>query len=231
MDNLETGIDVASDTGTALEDMVPKERVTELIKREKEAAYRKAAREHQAQLDQLKTGQTQSMGGMQAPDEDAIYNRVSERFKADLEKAREESQKAEYENFVKGQVDTYLKKMEAGSALADDFHEMTGKFKPEKFREVFYLANSFENTPAIIYELSKNPYKLANIDYLAKTDPDLARDQLAALAKSIEHNEVAKQSNVSAEPPLSRQKPSLAAGSDTGAMGVGDFKKQPWLRG
>ncbi len=214
------------------DDLLPKERVTEIVKREKEAAYKKAAREYQAEIDRLKTGQTQALGGMSGGfDEEAAYGRLTERFQKEIAKAQQETQKQQYEEFVKGQVDTYLKKMDAGVTLADDFKEMTSKFKPEKFKEVFYLANSFENTPAIIYELSKNPYKLANIDYLAKADPDLAREQLASIAKSIEANEAAKTSNQSAQPPLSRPKPSLAAGADSGAMGVQDFKKAPWLRG
>jgi hypothetical protein len=230
MDNLDSGMDVTTEPTEVLGELVPKERVTELIKREKEAAYRKAAREHQAELDRLKTGQSQSMGGMYEPNIEDIYNKVGERFKADLEKAQEESRKADYESFVKGQVDSYVKKMEGGSDLAEDFHETTAKFKPERFKEVFFLANSFDNTPELIYELAKNPYKLANIDYLAKTDPDLAKDQLNMIAKSIEHNRQAKENNVSAEPPLSRPKPSLAAGSDSGAMSVKDYRRQPWLK-
>lgn len=217
----------------ALEDVVSKERVTELIKREKEAAYRKAARDYQAEIEQLKTGQTQQMGGMAAPamDIDAVYNEVTNRLQREIEKAQQDSQKQEYETYVKGQVDSYIKKMDSGSELAEDFKEMTSKFRPEKFKEVFFLANGFENTPALIYELSKNPHKLATLDYLAKHDPELAKDQMEAIARSIDANATAKASNVSAQAPISRPKPSLAAGADSGAMGIADYKKAPWLKG
>jgi len=214
------------------ENLVEKARVTELIKKEKEAAYRKAQREYQTQLEAMKTGQTQGLGGMQqSVDIDSIKQDVIKHFQAELQKAQEESQKAEHENFIRQNVETYLGKMSNAPSIADDFKEITAKFKPDKFREVFYLANSFENTPAIIYELQKNPTKLANIEVLAKFDPEMAREQIAALSKSIEANNEAKSSNQSAPTPLSRPKQSLQAGSDNGKMSLQDFKKASWLRG
>jgi hypothetical protein len=225
------GLEQTEVASTLMEENYPKEHVTQLIKKEKEAAYRKAQREFQGQLDQLKTGQTQSMGGMQQLNTEDVENRVVAKLQEQIQAAQEEHRKSEYNSYVNDQVKTYLEKMDKGSGLADDFKEMTAKFKPEKFKEVFYLANSFENTPAIIYELAKNPHKLAMIDHLTRADPDFAREQLASIAKSIQQNEHAKQNNVSAEPPLSRPKPSLAAGAGGGEMTLADLKKAPWLRG
>jgi hypothetical protein len=235
MDAEENGIANGSNTDVANvtdNDLVDKARVTELIKREKEAAYRKAQREFQAQMDAQKTGQTQNMGGMQQPvDREAIKQELIEHFQAEYEKAQKESQQAEYENFVRGQVDSYVGKLSNAPSIADDFKEMTAKFKPDKFREVFYLANSFENAPAIIYELQKNPSKLANIDYLAKIDPDLAKEQIELISKSMAANMDAKDNHQQAPSPLGRTQPSLAAKADNGKMSLQDFKKADWLRG
>lgn len=230
MEDVNQGIPQEASLG--IDEMIPKDRVTEIVQREKEAAYRKAQRELQAQQPQQQTGQPQSMGGMapQASD-DEVYEKVVNRLRGEIAKAQEESQKAEYEQFVKGQVDTFLQKMGKADGIADDFQEMTAQFKPERFREVFYLANSMENTPEIIYELMQNPHKLGNIDYLAKTDPDLAKRQLEVISKSIEANKMAKATNQSAPSPLSRPKASLAAGADSGKMGLNDLKKASWLRG
>ena len=225
------GISESSGLLPAEEKLLPQSQVNELVGREKQLAAEKVRREMQAQIDALRTGQQQSMGGMQMPNVDEMYNAVSDRLRGDIQKAQEEARKAGYENFVKAQVDSYLTKMERGSGLADDFREMTAKFKPDKFKEVFYLANSFDNTPAIIYELSKNPLKLMELHNLAQTDPDWAKSQMENLSKSIQMNEQAKATNRTAEPPLSRPKPSLAAGADNGAMSVADFKRAPWLRG
>lgn len=215
-------------------DSVSRAQATELIKREKEAAYRKAQREFQSQLEQLKTGQTQSMGGMQQPPEDMV-NEVVERklaaLKEQYDAQNQEQRNAERAAYINEQAKTYLEKMDKGGGLADDFQEMTARFKPDRFKEVFFLANSYENTPAIIYELGKNPEKLAQINLMMQTDPDLAKIMMDNLNKSIEFNEQAKQNNQSAEPPLGRPKPSLSAGADSGMMSLADLKKSSFLRG
>lgn len=217
-----------------VDDSVSRAHATELIKREKEAAYRKAQREFQAQLDEMKTGQSQSMGGMQQVPEDLVNQAVERKIQSlqeQYESQNQEQRKAEYNAFVNEQAKTYLEKMDKSGGLADDFKEMTARFKPDRFKEIFFLANSYENTPAIIYELGKNPEKLAQINLMMQTDPDLAKVMMDNLNKSIEFNEQAKQNNKTAEPPLDRPRPSLAAGADSGAMSLADLKKSPWLRG
>lgn len=215
---------------SVMEDTISKERATELIKREKEAAYRKAQREYQAQLEALKTNQTQAMGGMQqapAPqlDMEDVYKQVRGKLEEDI-------RKAQYEQFVQEQVNSFYKKVDEAKPLSEDFKEMVGRFEPDKFKEVFYLANSVgDSTPAIIYELMKNPHKLTQLDYAAKHHPELAQMQLQMMASSIKENQTALENNVAAEPPLSRPKTSLAAGVNSDAMNLKDLKQASWLRG
>lgn len=216
------------------EDLIPRAHATDLIKREKEAAYRKAQREFQAQIDQMKTGQTQQMGGMQQPPEELVQQAVDKKLQAlreEYEKAQEEQRKQEYSAFVNQQAQSYLEKMDKSGDLAEDFKEMTARFKPDKFREVFFLANSYDNTPALVYEFGKYPEKLLEIDNAMKSDPDIAKVLMDRLSESIKFNQAAKENNKSAEPPLSRPKPSLAAGGDSGAMSLADLKRSPFLRG
>lgn len=217
----------------AADNLLTPERATELIRREKEAAYRKAQREFQAELDRLKTGQTQNLGSMQTSEplnKDELFKEFRSQLEKEFEASQEQLKQQEYEKFVGDQARTYLDKMAKSAEIADDFKEMTARFKPEAFQEVFYLANSFENTPQIVYDLMKNPTKLTHIDYLAKRDPDLARSELEALSKSIQFNEAALKNNVATEPPLSRIQPSISAGKDAGEMGLQDLKNAPWLR-
>lgn len=213
----------------AEEKLLPQSKVNELIGREKAAAREKARQEMMAEIDQLRTGQTQAMGGMQAPDIDDIYSQVADRLRNEIAEAQQQAQQAEHEKFVRNQVESYLQKMEAGSGIADDFKEMTAKFRPEKFRELFFLMNQLPNTAHAVYELTKNPTKLANLHLLAQTDPELAREALETLSKSIDANEQAKANNVQVPAPIGRVTPSLA-GADSGAMTLKDFKKAPWLR-
>lgn len=221
----------AEGTEVQKEDMYTKSHVTDLIKKEKEAAYRKAQREFQQQSDAMKTGETQQMGGMTEQNPDAITDKVIAKLQEQFEKANQEQRKADYEAFVNEQAKTYLEKMDKSGGLADDFKEMTARFKPDRYKDIFFMANSYENTPAIIYELGKNPEKLVEINNAMKDDPDIAKLLMDKIAKSIELNEQAKNNNKSAEPPLGRPKPSLAAGSDSGAMSLADLKKSSFLRG
>jgi hypothetical protein len=218
--------------------LVSKQHVTDLVKREKEAAYRKAQREFQAQLDEMKTGQTQSMGGMQQVPENMVEQAVERKLQQKLSELQEqheaqtqEQRKADRQAYVNDQAKIYLDKMDKSGDMADDFQEMTARFKPDKFPEIFFLANKYDSTPAIVYELGKYPEKLLEIDRAMERDPDLAKVLMDNLANSIKFNQEAKQNNKSAEPPLSRPKPSLAAGADSGAMTLADLKKSKFLRG
>lgn len=228
----------STDAGARMDDSISRAHATEIVKREKEAAYRKAQREFQSQLDQMKTGQTQSMGGMQqVPDdmvEQAVDRKMQAKFQAleeQYETQNQEQRKAEHNAFVNEQAKIYLEKMDKSGGLADDFQEMTSRFKPDRFKEIFFLANSYENTPALIYEFGKNPEKLAQINLMMQSDPEMAKIMMDNLNKSIEFNDQAKQNNKSAQPPLDRPKPSLAAGADNGQMSLADLKKSIFLRG
>ena len=216
------------------DELISRTHATDLIKKEKEAAYRKAQREFQSQLDQLKTGQAQQTGGMSANPEDLVNQAVDRKLKEleqQYEAQTQEQRKQEYQQYVNDQAKSYLEKMDKSGGLADDFKEMTSRFKPDKFKEIFFLANSYDNTPAIVYELGKYPEKLLEIDRAMERDPDLAKIMMDRLAESIKFNEEAKENNKSAEPPLSRPKPSLSAGSDSGQMSLADLKRSPFLRG
>lgn len=238
MDEVTSEIANDAQNQSVAEDLIPRAHATDLIKREKEAAYRKAQREFQAQIDQLKTGQTQQLGGMPQIPEDALNQAVDTKLEKRLKELEqqyneslEQQKREEHIQYVNHQAKTYLEKMDKGAELADDYKEMTARFKPDRFKELFFLVNGYENTPALVYELGKNPEKLALFNSIIKDDPDLAKVMMDNLSDSIKFNQEAKANNKSAEPPLSRPKPSLAAGNDSGAMSLADLKKSPFLRG
>jgi len=92
--------------------------------------------------------------------------------------------------------------------------------------------SGIENAGDVLYDLAKNPSKLAQIDYMAQRSPKMAQSQLQSLSKSIADN---KQAQVDAKgqniaEPLDRLQPSRVAGSN-GKMSVRDLRSQPWLRG
>jgi hypothetical protein len=100
------------------------------------------------------------------------------------------------------------------------------------FPQLTYLVSGMENAADVIYDLSKNPLKLAGLDRLAEKNPRQAQTELLKLSRSITENRQAQSDensqNVAA--PLDRLQPSRVSGSN-GKMGISDLRNQDWLRG
>ncbi len=232
--------DVATDIGQQVaeqqpvqEKMVPQSEVDKLVGAVKAKERQQAEAQYRQMQNQQMNG-SMGMGGMGAPqgyDEDAILEKATQRMQKTLEDQRQahelEQQKAQVDEVAR----TYLEKMKQGATLYEDFDQVTKNFKPSKFPQVAIWAAQQDNTPAIIYDLAKNPQKLAQLHVLAVTDPDMAVDEITKLSQSIKRNEEAVNNNVKSPSPLSKLKPSASAGSDTGKRSVSDLRKQPWLRG
>jgi transposase len=124
----------------------------------------------------------------------------------------------------------YFGKMAQGKDMFEDFEAITADFNPAEFPQLVFLANQMDNTPAIIYELRKNPGKLADLAVLVEKSPNMARSELNKLSESIKRNDEAKRTLQEAQDPLSRLKPS-PVGTDNGTKTVRDFKGASYLRG
>ncbi len=204
--------------------MLTQEQVNALVGREKREAAEKARRqveaEYAAKLEEVRAAAGQQngsqMGGMQQQSVDDIYRQIRERL---LQEAQEEQQKAE----LKQVADTYYSRMSNGSKLFEDFGEVMGDFRPESFPQVVYLASQLDNTPQIMYELAKNPTKLAAIHSLALADPNQAKRALRQLSDSIAHNEQAVNEYEQTNAPLSRPQASHVS-SDKGELSLKDLK-------
>lgn len=231
-------MDIATaDNAATNADMVSKERVAELIKQAKASAAEKARLEMEAlyQEKQAGAGQAnapQSVGGMAAPNMDELYGSFRERL---LAEAQAEQAKA-YEEQRKEQANQITQKFFERLGAADreaykDFDEVTGQLNLAAFPQLVQLTTEFDNTADLVYDLAANPGKLAQLDYLAKTDPNYALSQLKRLSESIKLNQQAKEEHLPTNPPLSTMKPSAKAGTDSGDMSISDLRKLPSLRG
>lgn len=229
-DNAEIAVDNVIEPSVASEKMLSTSQVNDIVKREKIRAAERVRQEleakHRAEMEQL-SGSPQPGAGL---DVEAIKQQVYDKFLDDLETHRDAAEKEAQERQMKSLADQYWLKMGKGSELFNDFNEVVGDFEPDKFSSTVHLATQMDNTADIIYELSKNPSKLIQIDSLARQSPKLAMKELQRLSDSISKNIDAKMNNVEAPAPLSRLKPSTA-GADNGKMGLKDFKAAPWLRG
>lgn len=220
--------------GAPIKEAIPEKtltvsRVNEIVKREKAAAADKARRELEKEIELLKSQAPKSMGGIETNNE-SLIDTIKQTLATEIRDYQDKESQSQHQKEMEKVANQYYSKMSAGKELYDDFENITKSFNPASFPQVVFLANEADNTPALIYELSQNPQKLATLDYMAQRDPEAARAMLAKLSSSIKGNEDAKATAVNAQDPLSRLKPSTV-GSDNGNMTVKDYKGASWLKG
>lgn len=217
----------------AQQKMLSQDEVNKIVAREKgraaDSARREAEEKYQRDLEALNAQRVQQdQRNTQVPrdfDSNAMYQQFTERFNREMQ----ERQLKEQMSQVAG---NYLQNIAKGKAAYEDFDEVTGDFDPTAFPQVVYLLAGDPQAADVLYDLSKNPMKLASINSLAEKNPQLAKRELAKLSKSIVDNRQAQSEaqtqNVSE--PLDRLQSSRVAGNN-GKMGIKDLRSQPWLRG
>jgi len=215
------------------EKSLPVSRVNDLIKREKAAVADKVRQEmeaaYQAELQKLRESKPLATENA-SNDISDIENRVFNRIMQEAQKQQHADEEEQRKLAMQQVADEYFSKMRKGKEQFDDFDTVMKDFEPASFPQVVVLANEVENTPAVMYELSKNPQKLAAVQLLAERSPGKAREMLAKISESISNNEKAVAEHQSTNAPLSRLK-SSNVGADSGKMTIKDYKNAPWLRG
>lgn len=208
------------------EKTLPVSRVEELVKK----AKLKGRDSMQAELDALKAENAAlksggSMGGMAVPvDPEAIKQQIMQDLQSQFQQASEKRAQEEMEREANKIADTYRAKMNGGKDAFDDFEEVMADFNPAAFPNLVYLASQVDNTPAVMYELMKNPSKWATVAVLSERDPRAAQNMISKISSSIKANEQAKAEEKEVPPPLGRLS-SAPTGQDAGKpASVRDFK-------
>jgi len=226
--------------GAAPEKMLPESRVIELIKKAKYKGEKKMQDKLEAvtqELEQLR-GQSepqqaapqQSIGGMQQVDPEQIRQQVMEKIKEEMLEQQRQQHQEMLQKQAQEVADSFYNKMGQGKEMFDDFDAVTSDFEPNAFPELVFLANEADNTAAIIYELKKNPQKLAALQVLVSQSPNMARSEITKLSQSIKANEEAARQEREVTEPLNRMKPSQA-GAGSGSFSIKDLRNMSSLRG
>ena len=226
-------IDQADDNlsnSTESEKMLSQSQVNKIVQHEKAKAAQVTKREleerHQRELAEIQAKQSQRNESVpREMDANAIYQQVQEKFNEEMQKRRVQDEMDRVAN-------SYLSKMEQGKNAYDDFEDVTKEFDPTAFPQLTYLVAGMDNAADVIYDLARNPLKLAGLDRLAERNPRQAQSELLKLSRSIMDNKQAQsdEGSQSVAEPLNRLQSSRVSGSN-GKMGVRDLRKQPWLRG
>lgn len=209
------------------DEMLPKSRVEELVKK----AKLKGRDSMQAELDAIKAEnaalRNQGMGGMPsapAVNVDEIKQQIYQQIQDEFQKAREAQAATDLDEQAKKIAMEYHTKMKSGSAKYEDFDEIMADFNPQAFPNLVFLANQVDNTPDVMRELVSNPQKWATVTVLSEKDPTAAKKMIASISQSIKANELAKAQEKDVAPPLSRLT-SSSTGKDSGRPGLKDFKR------
>lgn len=213
--------------------MLSQDEVNKIVAREKSRAAESARREADEkyrreleQLNELRLQQQQHNSTVSREvDTNAIYQELQERWNKEMEERQMRQQMTQVAN-------NYVQKIEEAKKSYEDFDTVTADFDPTAFPQLTYLLSGIPDAGHALYDLSKNPLKLAALDRLAEKNPKQAQTELLKLAQSISQNrqalENAQTQNVAE--PLDRLNASRIAGSN-GKMTIRDLRNQPWLRG
>jgi hypothetical protein len=79
----------------------------------------------------------------------------------------------------------FLGKLSAAKDKYPDFEETIANLGFHQFPEVVQIANNFDNTADIMYELAKNPSKAVILKQLAQLNPRIAALEIQRLSDSI----------------------------------------------
>ena len=221
----------AQNAKEASEKMVSQSEVNKLVGAVKAEAYdrgkqealaqlqaQQAAQQQQAQMSQSPQGDG-GMGGMQSVSQDEIRRMIAE----ENDRASNMAQAHQIAN-------QFTQKMDAGNAKYPDFKEVVGKLDVSQVPHLVQIANNFPNTADIMYDIAKNPMKLAQLQVIYHSNqPELFKSELAKLSASIQANQSAD-FVPSVDEPLSQIKPSTI-GTDSGSKTVKDWRQKSYLRG
>lgn len=233
-DNVTEGL--GQETLAQQENMLPQSQVNKIVMRESEKAAQKARRDaelhYQQQLEamntqrQIQQNDNLSQTGTRDVDVNAIYQQIQEKLNSDMAQRQQEAH-------INEVARNYLQKMEQGrQSYGSDFDSAMESFDPAAFPQLIYLVSGMDGAADIMFDLAKNPMKLAAIDRLAEKNPRAAQAELAKLAGSIASNRDAQSqaANQGTAPPLDHLTPTRAAGSN-GKPTISDLRGQNWLRG
>ena len=212
-----------------IEDMIPRSRAEQLIKK----AKLKGRDQMQAELDAIRAENEQlkqnagSMGGMAAPvSAEEVEQRVLARLKQQFQENAEAQAQEQLQKQAEGIASAYKAKMDAGKASYSDFDDVMADFNPAAFPNLVFLANQMDNTHDVMYELMNNPNKLATVIVMSERDPQAAQNMLGRISASIKANQAAKASEKDVQPPLGRLSSSAqTTGTDNGEPSMRDLKR------
>lgn len=196
------------------EKLLKQSEVNELLGKAKHAYYEKGKRDALEDRQVMQQPQGSSMGGMPQLTEEQVKQMIAD-----------EAQRQTQVTAAHQMLNNFAQQMGAGKGKYSDFDETVANLGDLKnISHVVHMATETGMAADVMYELGRNPGKVASLTTLAYINPHLAKVEMKKLADSIKTNEQAKDVP-SAKEPLSQIKPSTVS-ADSGSKTVRDLRKQ-----
>lgn len=226
--------EAVNSSATTEERMVPQSEVDRLVVGVKREAAEKARREAELEFSRHQQGgahSQQGIGGMPVVDVSKIKEEVLGDLRSELEERQRAIEEDERRRKATEFVATYEGKLAEGRGRYEDFDAVVGQLDPKEFVDVIMLANKTDGTADIMYELARNPDKLARVVAMSQRSEKQAQRMMAEIATSVKQNREAVENHQAASKPLPKLNPSTAGTSTSELKTLNDFKKASWLRG
>lgn len=137
-----------------------------------------------------------------------------------LRDAQQRHDEQSAQQIVKGFYD----KIEAGKQKYEDFDAVTGDLELKRFPNIVQmLSQQIDNSHDVLYELSKNRAKLAQIEMTARDFPQEALYDLRRLSESVKKNDTVSNRR-DANAPLNQQRSSNVGTDSGGVLSFRDLK-------
>jgi hypothetical protein len=154
-----------------------------------------------------------------------VENIVKSTMNTYIEQAQQQQQQAAAQAEIERIGAEITPKIEEAKAKHSDFMEVMQVALPALSDDVIKYANGVENSGDVLYELAKNPSKIAVIEMLHSKSPQLARNEMQKLATSIKQNSQSS-AHPQAKAPLSQLQHSPVGMDGGGGETLQDFKSK-----
>jgi|SRR5580692_753730 hypothetical protein len=180
----------SSETSTPQEKMLRQSEVNEIVGRAKQEAANRAVENYKRSMQQEAQAAPVYKESSSEFNEERFRRLAAEEAQRLRDQWIQEAQSNAEEQAAKRIVKNFYDKIEVGKQKYDDFDKVTGDLELRRFpNTVHMLAENLENASDVLYELSKNRSKLAQIELTARDFPQEALYELNRLSDSIKKNE------------------------------------------
>lgn len=220
----EVQVDSNSGVNEVAEKVLRQSEVNEIVGREKKSAVEAYKRQQQAESAQYDAPARTTHNDSSFLNEERIRKMAGEEAQRLRDTWVSEAQTRAETETAQRIVKTFYDKISSGKERYEDFDKITSGIRLEKFpNTVQMLAEHCDNSSDVLYELSKNRSKMAQIEQTAERFPEEALWDLQRLSESIKSNEAAGNRRTP-NAPLSQQRPSNIGTDSGGVLSMKDLK-------